>query len=232
MGDLEHLGGKLHVLILLALITIITVLAEEIAKGNATSYRCNYVIFTCVIRLALANSLTGVNISQSNTSHTALKIYVQLTQFPSIILRIINPSVHDGLSRYQINFPSVKSQRRPHCLSEDWPARHRVYQQIEHSTRDTCFIEMNNSSVTYHRVNRLPPMAAVVEHEDLRQLKDMYSDCYHVMMLQIGIPEIYLKKPGKTLDEEQTTRERTTTSRTTDSPPNECAGTSDTVVAN
>ncbi|KYN33417.1 hypothetical protein ALC56_12129 [Trachymyrmex septentrionalis] len=40
-------------------------------------------------------------------------------------------------TRYQINFPSVKSQRRrPHCLSEDWPARHRVYQQIEHSTRN------------------------------------------------------------------------------------------------
>ena len=50
--------------ILLALITIITLLAEEIAKGNAISYRYNYVIFTCVIRLALANSLTGVNISQ------------------------------------------------------------------------------------------------------------------------------------------------------------------------
>ena len=26
---------------------------------------------------------------------------------------------------------------------------------------DTCFIEMNNSSVTYYWLSRLPPMAAV-----------------------------------------------------------------------
>lgn len=45
---------KLHVFTL-ALITIITLFAEEIMKGNATSYRCNYVIFTRVIRLAPAN---------------------------------------------------------------------------------------------------------------------------------------------------------------------------------
>ncbi|TGZ57400.1 Uncharacterized protein DBV15_05795, partial [Temnothorax longispinosus] len=51
---------------LIALITIITPLAEEIARGNATLYRCNYVIFTRVIRLALANPLTGVNISRIN----------------------------------------------------------------------------------------------------------------------------------------------------------------------
>lgn len=86
------------------------------------------ILFDCLI-ITIFESLSPIHL-------TALKIYVQLTQFPSIILRIINPSVHDGLSRYQINFPSVKSQRRPHCLSEDWPARHRVYQQIEHSTRN------------------------------------------------------------------------------------------------
>lgn len=55
---------KLHVFTLLALITIITPFAEEIARGNATLCRCNYVIFTRVIRLALANPLTDVNISR------------------------------------------------------------------------------------------------------------------------------------------------------------------------
>ncbi|KYM87485.1 hypothetical protein ALC53_03384 [Atta colombica] len=89
-----------------------------------------------IVRRVIAVARTLAEETTSNTSHSVENLCVRLTQFPSIILRIINPSVHDGLSRYQINFPSVKSQRRPHCLSEDWPARHRVYQQIEHSTRN------------------------------------------------------------------------------------------------
>jgi len=49
-------------------------------------------LFDCLI-ITIFESLSPIHV-------TALKIYVQLTQFPSIILRIINPSVHDGLSRY------------------------------------------------------------------------------------------------------------------------------------
>lgn len=69
------------------------------------------------------------NFSNLKVYFMASKIRVQLTRFPPVILRIIDPGVHDGLSRYQIDFPSVKSSV-PRCLSADWPARHRFTNRL------------------------------------------------------------------------------------------------------
>jgi len=58
-----------------------------------------------------------------------------LTQFPFIIPRIINSSVHDDLSRYRTNFPSVKS-RRGALLIRRLAGSASVHRQIEHSSRN------------------------------------------------------------------------------------------------